>query len=117
VRHQKRVLLVPTFKLVQRLLEDRNKSVCVQSITFGTNIRAKRYGCGMIKGIPMRTRRVRFVRGGSLPSERFNLQVDTALDGLLHCRGPGSALVVTFTPSAARACAVMGETTPVRITL
>jgi hypothetical protein len=36
---------------------------------------------------------------------------------VLHCSGPGSALVVTFTPSAARACAVMGETTPVRITL
>jgi hypothetical protein len=29
VRSQKRVLLVPTFKLVQRLLEDRNRSVCV----------------------------------------------------------------------------------------
>jgi transposase-like protein len=30
---------------------------------------------------------------------------------------PGSALVVTFTPRAARAWAVMGETTPVRITV
>jgi hypothetical protein len=35
---------------------------------FGTNIRAKRYGCGTIKGIPVRTRRVRLVRGGSLPT-------------------------------------------------
>jgi hypothetical protein len=36
---------------------------------------------------------------------------------LLHCSGPGSALVVTFTPRAARAWAAMGETTPVRITV
>ena len=28
-RYQKRALLVPTFKLVQRLLEERNRSVCV----------------------------------------------------------------------------------------
>src|SRR5690349_21216679 len=39
----------------------------------------------------------------------------TTTDGLLHCSGPGSALVVTSTPRAARAWAVMGETTPVRI--
>ena len=36
---------------------------------------------------------------------------------LPHCSGPGSALVVTFTRSAARVWAVMGETTPVRITV
>src|SRR5208337_1694482 len=42
-------------------------------------------------------------------------QLDTTVDGSLHCRGPGSALVVTFTPRADRAWAVIGETTPVRI--
>ena len=36
---------------------------------------------------------------------------------LLHCSGPGSALVVTLTSRVARAWAVMGETTPVRITV
>jgi hypothetical protein len=39
-----------------------------------------------------------------------------AVDELFYCSGPGSALVVTFTPCAASALAAMGETTPVRIT-
>jgi hypothetical protein len=29
LRHQKLALFVPTFKLVQRLLEDKNRSTCV----------------------------------------------------------------------------------------
>jgi len=37
-------------------------------------------------------------------------------EGLLHCSGPGIALVVRLTPPAARALDVMGEATPVRMT-
>ena len=69
------------------------------------------------KGYPYANKKGQVRERRGFHRSAFNLQVDTAVDGLLHCRGPGSALVVTFTPSAARACAVMGETTPVRITL